>query len=276
MSIADIFTATPAEIDGEIASIEAGIAETCAALDATRKNIARAEKDSYAAHLFPLAESQARLEELSTRLTGLVDEKRPYTEEYSRRGGWSRFYLVDNSNGHLHTHTACSTCYDTTQFCWMTEMSGMTHAEAVEQGGELSCLACFPEHRAEIEAGRPAQIETPNQKKSREERALAEAARAAKQAKAAKKAIANPDGTPLVIEDSGKRVLKTEIAASRAATQAAFDLLWYGTSHPMAAEWQANVEAILPALAHKRGTTVEHERAELAKKTEAKYRREMR
>ena len=36
--------------------------------------------------------------------------------------------MVDNSNGHIHSSTGCSTCYQTTVFRWVTSLSGQTEA----------------------------------------------------------------------------------------------------------------------------------------------------
>jgi hypothetical protein len=59
-------------------------------------------------------------------------------------GRWSRFYLVCNSNGHIHSSTSCSTCFPTTQYAWLTNLSGLTEADAVEAEGEVLCSVCFP------------------------------------------------------------------------------------------------------------------------------------
>ena len=57
---------------------------------------------------------------------------------------WSRFYLVVASNGHIHHTTSCHTCYDTTLFTWVTDLSGLTEEDAVAQEGEILCSICFP------------------------------------------------------------------------------------------------------------------------------------
>lgn len=57
---------------------------------------------------------------------------------------WSRFFLCTASNGHIHSTTACTTTFVTTQFAWLPELSGLTEAEAVEAHGEILCSVCFP------------------------------------------------------------------------------------------------------------------------------------
>jgi hypothetical protein len=58
--------------------------------------------------------------------------------------GWSRFFLVTSSPGHVHSSMHCSTCYPTTTFGWLPELSGQTEAEAVEELGPTLCTVCFP------------------------------------------------------------------------------------------------------------------------------------
>jgi hypothetical protein len=196
----------------------------------------------------------------------------PLNQEWRNRGQWTRVYLVDNSNGHVHTSTACRNTYASTQFIWITRLSGASEGEVIEQAGSRTCLTCFPSVREEIIAGRPCMIESPARRASRLEREARIVARAEKMRKTG---ITNPDGTPLVINDLGKREIKTEVAANRAAMQAAYDIRLYSTTDPYAPEWAENMERCLAALAHKRGTTVAIEREALIKKVEAKYRREM-
>ncbi len=58
--------------------------------------------------------------------------------------GWSRFFLVTSSQGHIHSSMRCSTCRLTTQYGWMPELSGKDEAEAVEACGPTLCSICFP------------------------------------------------------------------------------------------------------------------------------------
>jgi len=58
--------------------------------------------------------------------------------------GWSRFFLVTNSGGHIHRDQSCTTCFPTTQYGWLYELSGLTEAEAVEEYGEILCSICYP------------------------------------------------------------------------------------------------------------------------------------
>ncbi len=65
-------------------------------------------------------------------------------ERQADYAGWSRFFLVTNVGGHIHRDMSCSTCFPTTQYAWLYELSGLTEAEAVAEYGEILCSVCFP------------------------------------------------------------------------------------------------------------------------------------
>ncbi len=60
---------------------------------------------------------------------------------------WVRWYMVQNSGGHLHNniHNNCGTCFATTRYAWEPLASGATGPEAVEAYGMTVCSACFPD-----------------------------------------------------------------------------------------------------------------------------------
>lgn len=58
--------------------------------------------------------------------------------------GWSRFFLVTSSPGHVHSSTSCSTCRPTTTYGWLPDLSGKTEKTAVKQLGPNLCSICFP------------------------------------------------------------------------------------------------------------------------------------
>jgi hypothetical protein len=57
---------------------------------------------------------------------------------------WSRFFLVTNRNGHIHSSMRCSTCRWDTRFSWLPELSGLTEKDAVDAYGTRLCSVCFP------------------------------------------------------------------------------------------------------------------------------------
>jgi hypothetical protein len=72
-------------------------------------------------------------------------EVRKLDGEWARRGGWSRYWLVVNHDGHVHRDTNCSTTYPTTQWALPTNLSGMTEEEMIASVGMTACTVCFPE-----------------------------------------------------------------------------------------------------------------------------------
>lgn len=75
-----------------------------------------------------------QLDELRVRIDAL---EATYT-------GWSRFFLVTSSAGHVHSSTHCSTCRPTTRFGWLPELSGKDEATAVAELGPTLCSVCYP------------------------------------------------------------------------------------------------------------------------------------
>lgn len=64
--------------------------------------------------------------------------------DWRANGRWSRFYLVNNSNGHIHSSVSCSTCFHDTNFSWLTDLSGLDEVDAVQAEGEVLCTICYP------------------------------------------------------------------------------------------------------------------------------------
>ena len=206
MELAAIFTATPADIDTELAKLQDRMGGIFAAIRRQNEimNYSATSTDEF-------DKAYETVQDLDLNLRVLRSFVSTLEMEHTRRGGWDRVYAVNNSNGHFHRSTQCQNTYATTEWVWMPQLSGLTNAEVVERTGKMSCLTCFADQREEIEKGREATVFTPAQQKTREERAEAAAKKAAKAAATAAKAITNPDGTPLL--DRVNSVIKTERAA---------------------------------------------------------------
>ena len=85
--------------------------------------------------------------------------------------------------------------------------------------------------------------------------------------------VANPDGTPL-LGDAGS-ILRTEDAAVGEYVRHMADQRWLATNGRSAgADFDVMCNAILAALAHKHGVTLEDERQRLARQVDARYRRD--
>jgi hypothetical protein len=180
---------------------------------------------------------------------------------------WTRYWLVNNSNGHVHTNTRCRTCYTTTRFVWLTEQSGMSRDDLTDLAGELSCAECFPNLPAEIMA-RKTRIEDPAKRKTRLER---EAAKAERLAKKVAKALL-PDCSDLRVTVHGHIVrLATEAAASQWLVRHIGEHKVYGYRFDALA-----VATVMEALAAKHKVGMEIEGPQIAAKAAAWIKREER
>lgn len=180
-------------------------------------------------------------------------EAQPYDEEFASRGGWTRAFLVNNSNGHVHSSMHCATCYDTTEYCWMTDYSDHSEAEIVEAAGERACTVCYPSAPVEV-LRRPTKMFTDDEKaaqQAREERATAKAERDAAQ-------------ITTMVYDHGSylrtKVFKSERAVTNYIAGMLGSLTWYGMTHPSAPEWEADVTACRQALTDK-GIVYDYDKA---------------
>lgn len=68
--------------------------------------------------------------------------------EFGARGGWSRYWLVVSSSGHIHRDMDCFTCNngkEPTSFALYPSLSGSTIEQAVAKLGAALCTHCFAE-----------------------------------------------------------------------------------------------------------------------------------
>jgi len=190
--------------------------------------------------------------------------------------GWSRAYLVRNSNGHIHKHLNCSTCFPTTQYVWLTEMSGRDELEIAFLAGEKACTICYA-HAPSAYFLRQCELEDPEVVEARRVR---QARKAEIEAKRLKTGIWNPDGTPLVVREYAFSKYKTEVKAERTAQSIAVNSLVgiqsMGRSPEEIERSKETIETILIALAHKRGTSVEEQRALIQAKADAQIKKNKR
>lgn len=273
--------ARPPEIDAELsehgqkeAVARARVESYSDRLDQHAKAVAgeKAPRGRYYSQLLPyqVERYEADIAQFQAEADAERKAQEPGEAEYRRRGGWTRSFLVQNAGGHAHKSTGCSTCYPTTRFAWLTELSGMDEAEIVATAGERACTVCYPSAPVAV-LSQPSQLRPDVE--AREAKAKSDAEKAEKAAAKAAKAITRPDGSPLR-ERHG--VIKTEVSAWRNAVAARADQLWYSGNHPSVPEWQQLVEDCAAALAHKLGRSVEDVLAEIEKKAQAKHKRDSR
>jgi len=266
MTINDPTTATPTEIDAELDRLDREQAKAQDTLARLRSRIENLLKYDMTAEVTAL---RPRIEQARQTITDCEAAARPLDAEFARRGGWTRAWLVLNSGGHVHRTKACRTCFPSTEFAWLTQLSGQDETEIVELAGEAACTECYPSAPVEVRS-RPSRIKTPEQ--------LAREADKAARAKAkAAKAITAPDGTPLRTKEYGQ--IDTEFTARRSYVDAlsyARHLTRTNVAYhrDTIAEYRDDAQLILAALAAKHGRTEDDLRAELAPKVEAKWKRE--
>jgi hypothetical protein len=202
----DLTTATPTEIDTAIYAAlvkEADLERKARVAQAAVIRIDELKDDPYYSKRPGYsperrAELVAEITVLEQQAADLRDaEITPRNAEHFRRGGWTRYYLVTNSNGHVHKDRSCERCFHDTQYAWLYEQSGLSAEELVELAGEKACTVCFPWAPVDT-LKQKTRLEAPERKAARLER---EAKKAAVAAKKAAKAITNPDGSPLQVFD---------------------------------------------------------------------------
>lgn len=160
-------------------------------------------------------EAQAAVAEAQRQLHIAQAHAERQTAQYD---GWSRFFLVRNNNGHIHSSMGCSTCHPTTQYAWITQLSGKTEADAVAELGEILCSVCFPSAPVEWTNGtsneaKAAKVAADEAKAAR---AIADEAKAERKLAAAAKA-ANAEADRQVALDNGTVKLNPTVAKLVAA-----------------------------------------------------------
>lgn len=169
--------------DEALAPLEGEIARLAYTADSIKREVAKLEinggRDYYlAARREALAKAEAKLAELDAEAAPL--------REIAAAGRWTRFIFVPG--GHVHRFGYCSTLRPSTARQWITEYSGATEAELVEDAADAACTVCFPSAPVDRRSKVAAVV------KEREEREREAAEKDAKRSKAASDAILHEDG----------------------------------------------------------------------------------
>lgn len=205
ITITDVTQATPAAIDTILADLwYETMKYRMWAMDIAK----RLDGDRYYANPHNRAEAEKTLAEYQDKIAELRAEAQPLEAEFDRRGGWARYYLVNNSNGHVHKDMECTTCFIDTQYLWLPSVSDFNEEQMVAEFGETACTVCFPSaptYKGYGDGTSSFARLTVAQKAERD------AEKAAKAAAKAEKAITAPDGSPL--RDADGYEIKTAVAA---------------------------------------------------------------
>jgi hypothetical protein len=116
--------------------------------------------DKYDEAIWHAKRAAKALEEFTVALEAVranAAAQQPLADEYAVEH-WSRFFLVQNTGGHIHSSMQCSTTFPTTQWAWLPSLSGLGEDAAVEQEGPRLCSACFPSAPVEWTLGLPAKV----------------------------------------------------------------------------------------------------------------------
>ena len=237
---------TPVEIDTQLAAILNERYTVLDRLGREREHLAWSQKRLDRSETKPrrlvedVETSESAILGYEQRLFDLNRQAEPFEDEYLSRP-WTRAFLVNNSNGHVHRDMACSTCFITTRFLWLTEYSGKTETEVVEDAGERACTVCYPSAPVET-LNRPTKIFTPDEKAAQAERER----RAAKKEAEKEKFIFDANGEHP--RDSHGYPLKTKIAARNEFSGLIKTRFAYGYDHPQDADWERTIETLRPLL----------------------------
>ncbi len=188
-------------------------------------------------------------------LNATIAAIRTHEESYT---GWSRFFLVTNTNGHIHSSLNCSTCFSTTTYAFLPELSGLTEADAVADQGEILCSICFPSAPVEWTNG--------VSKATLAERAARQTAKDERQAKKLAKALYADDADRAYRTHSRFSDRISTLAAAKSFLTDGAQWLW---NHP--SYLPEDRDAVAALLAERTGSTVEAE-LEAARKRAAKRR----
>lgn len=248
--------------------------------------------------------TQERIDQMTANLAAqramtqaLLEQTEPYEAEYVRRGRWSRFFrVISSAGGHVHGSTSCSTCYPTTTFVWLPDLSGKSEEDAVRGYGSEMCSVCFPSvvtHPSYRTRGRVAEAVAAQRQSERDARAAAKA----------EKAITTRDGRPLKVgQGRYPETIATAVTAERTLIER---LAWLQTVYSVGGieatldsgtatvgseereRWRqsllgnrdrylADVEVLVDALAAKRNLTSQEVLDAVQAKVAAKIRRDRR
>lgn len=219
----------------------------------------------------------AKYGEAKEALAANHEAQRGYGEEFRRRGGWTRAFLVNNGDGHVHSSMNCSTCNRgqyATSFQWMTDYSDHDEAEIVAAAGWRACTICYPSAPTGDEKSLPTKMFSTEDISKAEAKKEREAAKAAREAK--KKAAApTASGEPLRITYGEGRYDYETFQTERSAMIWATDKVssrfstWRNTGET--AGVTAAIGVIAQAIADKRGVPVEKVMTEIETKGKKKW-----
>ena len=240
------------------------------------------QKQEYAALAFKIRLHPETLETLATQLVNatqhdfkraseklveyiqkrkaLAEERRPLDALYEQHQ-WSRFFLVTNTNGHIHKTMYCHTCFEDTRFKWLPNLSGLTEANAVQQEGEILCTVCFPTAPVDWTRGVA--------RRDLEARAARAAAKAEREAKKLAKALL-PDGG--VFRFKNERITTLHTAKAELKRELEWQKYYPNATHAFASVEE--IQRLIEAIAAKEGKTAREVEVETKQKVNKQLKKD--
>jgi hypothetical protein len=215
----DLAAMTPVEIDTELSNLWNQEQRHLESMWHYRSRLA--DQSAFAQRYH--AEYERQMEEAKAAAAELRAKAQPFEDEFTRRGGWQRYFLVKNANGHVHRGMNCSTCFPTTLYAWLIELADCDEDAMIEEWGEMACTVCFPSAPAHPRFSQPSKRDIAAREAKAAEKAEREAAKAAK-------AITDIDGSALKVRTSAggwTDTFKTKVAARNGLSGLVQDLLGY-------------------------------------------------
>ena len=264
----DLTKLTPVEIDTELARLWGEMDR----IDSYRIEYVRRVRKGEAGDRFyarEIEENRAKVAEYGAEIAKLRIEAEPFNDEFTRRGGWHRYFLVTNGNGHVHREMHCHTCYPTTRYAWLIDLADCDEVAMIEEWGEKACTVCFPDaptnplynrpSRRDREAREAREAEKRTREEAKRKKAEAAAERAAKaEAKKAKVEAEKAAGT--------YKLTPTE---RRGEAVSAISKAYYGDDYGANPDWAKVREAAEAAEAAGRAAGWKNAVARVAKAAEA-------
>lgn len=205
----------------------------------------------------------------------ILNAIQPLEAEFDSRP-WSRYFLVQNLGGHVHRERHCGTCYSTTSYGWLIELSGCDESQMIVDYGESACTVCFPDAPTNPAFSGPGRIAKADQEAKRAEKLAGFNAKAAAKAL---KGIRSPDGGALRTTGGWGIRITTEREARIGLTDSIESILYEAArkqrgeaarNSDALARYVGNVALLSEAIAAKTGVMVEtvivdHEKKALKK-----------
>jgi hypothetical protein len=258
MATTDTASLSPVEVDTQLAALYSALSKA----ENRRKGVVRAIRRLLSQRsLAPweelsLADYNKSLGSCEKEIARLSDSIAPLQAEWVARGRWARYFLVNNTGGHVHSSMHCKTCFPTTRFSWLVDLADQPVADMIEEWGEMACTVCWPDAPSHPRFSEPS-------RRTQEERRIAAEAKAAKEAAKAAKAITAPDGSTLLGRLGPVRTLAS---AKVELTDAVESLSVPHLAAVYEAEHAAVRDRLAAAIAAKLGTTPEAEIAAAVKR----------